>query len=139
MPSIIEDISLNCSIDDAYNRLKTLDLEKVINPKDSKIIVTFKSERLIRYQLGCTDNITYFEKVLFPEKYLIISNRLPKPPFVYFFFIYSLNDLINKTTLKYIQDFELEENSKNNESEMISFLKPASMTVIQEIKKMFLE
>jgi hypothetical protein len=134
MPKLYDEIILNCNILDAYNKLQKLELEKKLNPQ-ALLTINFENERLIKYQLKHGEHIAAFEKIFFPENFTVLTQRYSKELFNYLFFFYSFHEQGNKTLLKYIQDFELDEDNKAKEKEMSDFLSTNGNLIRQILSK----
>lgn len=133
MASIKNSIQVTLPYDLSYNKLQNIEFEKIMNPQ-AEITVLFENNRLIKYQIGCGDDKTFFDKVFIPEKHTIFSNRIPKPPFLYTYFFYLFEVEQDFMTITYSQDFELLPEYSDQESQMISFLQNSGITVLEKLK-----
>ncbi|MCX5974547.1 MAG: hypothetical protein NTU59_07785, partial [Coprothermobacterota bacterium] len=118
MPKISEEILLDCTKETAFSEIVTVDFMKSIDPNfglNTEII--FQNERLLR-SLSKVERIgdVEIEKIIIPESFTIVTQRRPPlAPFIYQLSIQILSEHKDGSLLKWLNEFELDEDNKPKE------------------------
>jgi hypothetical protein len=134
MPKLTNDILIKIPREPAYQKMTGLDFERKMNPTSS-FEIQYVDERLIRYRWTNEMDSPGFEKILLPETYTIFSQRKPKTPFLYSYFIYMFLESPEGTIVRYIQDFQLEAESKSKEEGVVAYFRANSIKVMQALEE----
>ncbi len=127
MPKICGEVALHCSKEKAYHEISSVDFGERMglafgSPKKE---ILFLNERVLRTitkieNVGTVD----MERIYIPECFTIVSQR--KPPMVPFSFFLGLQILCEHedgALLKWVEEFELDDENKPKEEGMLSGLR----------------
>ena len=137
MPRISGEVILNCLREKAYNELSSFDFAERMDLSfdRTKREILFQNQRLTR-TLARIENIgtVEMERILIPETFTIVSKRIPPmAPFSYFLGLQIFVERGNGAVLKWIEEFDLEEESKANEPGILAGLERHEREQFQKI------
>jgi hypothetical protein len=131
---------LKCSKEKAFSEISTVDFMKKIDPNfglNTEILL--QNKRIIR-SLSKVEKVgnVEIERVIIPENFIIITQRRPPlAPFVYQISLQLFFDHKDGVLLKWINDFELDENNKPKEEFILSFIKKNDNNNLQNTQNYF--
>ena len=138
MPSLNEEILLDGAKETVFTEIVTIDFMKDLDSNfgfNTKIL--FQNQRLIR-SLSKVDRIgdVEIERIIIPETFTIITQRRPPmAPFIYQLTIQILCDYKKGTLLKWINEFELDEDNKPREEMIVSIIRKNDILNLQKTQK----
>ena len=140
MPKISEEIILNCSKEKAFNEMVTVDFMKKIDSNFGlNTEILFQNARLLR-SLSKVERVgnVEIERLNFPENFTIVTQRRPPlAPFVYQLSLQMFYEHKDGTLLKWINEFEVDENNKPKEEIILSHIKKNDIFNLQKTQNYF--
>jgi hypothetical protein len=141
MPRINGKVVLRCSIERAYSEISSLDFADKIGLafKSPQREVLFQNGRMTRTRIKIENvGVVEMERILIPENFTVISKRVPPMvPFSFFLGLQILVDHEDGVLLKWVEEFELDDENKAKESVIHAGLERHEREQFLEIQKYF--
>ncbi len=139
MQRISEEIILSCPRETAFNEISKAEFMKKIDPADLNSEILFRNDRLVRtISKGTPSGDVELEWIVIPENFTVVIVRQPPlAPFIYQLSIKCLYKHESGTLLRHINEFELDDNNKNREEMISSYIKKNDIQNLQKTRDYF--
>ncbi len=140
MGIILESVSVKGAREEVFGRMKDAEFIRKIDPSaGERVEVALDTPRLLRSAtIVETVGRVETERLLIPELYAIVSQRRgDTSPFAYQVSIQSFEDAGERTVIKWIVDFELEDGMKSKEAYFASIIRSHAQGNLERARQLF--
>jgi hypothetical protein len=138
MPRTDEQVLFSLPKETVFKQITSIDFMKAIDPNlGYNTTILFQDERVLR-SVSKVEGIgdVEIERITIPETFVIVTQRRqPMPPFLYQISIQMLSDHDEGSSLRWINEFELDTQNKNREATITAIIRRNDIGNLQRMQK----